>query len=68
MENERALNAKILTVTKKIQEQYPEIYDILNEMPVTIPDTKAPEINTKILKDYYESLVLLLNKYSAAQK
>jgi hypothetical protein len=36
----------------------------LEEMPVTIPDTKNPEMNIKTLQDYYNSLESLLKKYS----
>jgi hypothetical protein len=32
-------------------------------MPVTIPDIKKPEINSKELQDYIDSLAELLKKY-----
>ena len=32
-------------------------------MPVTIPTEENPEINTKILNNYYESLLRMLTTY-----
>jgi hypothetical protein len=46
-----------------ISEKYPELYENLGEMPVTIPDTKNPEINITNLKAYYESLTSMLGNY-----
>jgi hypothetical protein len=57
------LNAKILKITLKIQDQYPELYKYLEEMPVTIPDEKNPKITRYNLKKYYESLNASLSKY-----
>lgn len=62
-EIEKKLNAKILQITMTIREQYPELLKYLNEMPVTIPAEKNPEITLKILKTYYESLISVLAKY-----
>jgi hypothetical protein len=62
METEKELNARILALTMQIQEKHPELSKFLEEMPVTIPDVSNPEINVKILKDYYESLNNLLKK------
>lgn len=63
MESEKELNSKILEITMTIKEKYPELYENLEEMPVTIPDIENPEINIKNLKTYYESLKSLLKKY-----
>ena len=57
------LNSKILKITLTIQEKYPELSKYLNEMPVTIPNEKDPEINNKNLKEYYNSLSSLLQNY-----
>ena len=48
----------------KIRTDYPELSKYLEEMPTTIPDIKNPEINIKILQDYYNSLESLLKKYT----
>lgn len=62
-EAEKELNSKILEITLKINDQYPELSKYLEEMPVTIPIDNKPEITLKNLSAYYESLNVLLNKY-----
>lgn len=64
MENEKELNAMILSTTMKIKEKHPELARLLDEMPVTIPNEKHPEINIKVLKEYYDSLTKILEKYA----
>lgn len=56
-------NGKILHITLKIKLQYPELSKYLGETPITIPNKKYPEITSKILQDYYNSLTSLLNNY-----
>lgn len=63
MENEKELNARILSLTELIQEKYPEILKYLDEMPLTIPDQKKPKINVQTLSNYYDSLHNLLKKH-----
>lgn len=65
MEAEKELNAKILKVTMTIKEQHPELSKYIEEMPVTIPDEKHPEITLKILQAYYDSLNSIVDKYTA---
>lgn len=65
-EVESDLNSKILEVTMSIKAHYPELSKYLEEMPVTIPDEKNPEITLKNLSSYYESLNSILNKYKSA--
>jgi hypothetical protein len=60
---EKNLNAKILKITMTIMEQYPELSKYIEEMPVTIPNEKIPEITLDNLKTYFESLNTMLNKY-----
>lgn len=60
---EKDLTAKILKITLQINDKYPELSKYLEELPVTIPDEKKPEINIKNLQTYYESLNSILNKY-----
>jgi hypothetical protein len=64
METEKELNAKIMAITLEIQEKHPELSKYLEEMQVTIPDESNPEINIKILKEYYESLKSMLKEYT----
>ncbi|MDI5897543.1 hypothetical protein [Flavobacterium yafengii] len=63
MKTEKELNEAILKITMKIRNDYPELSKYLLEMPVTIPDISNPEINSKTLTDYYESLENMLKKY-----
>lgn len=63
MKTERELDTAILEITMKIKEQFPELSKYILEMPVTIPNVENPEINRKILQDYYDSLEVLLKDY-----
>ncbi len=63
MKSDKKLNSEILRITMTIQEKYPELSKYLGEMPVTIPDTKSPEINSDDLRAYYDSLNSLLKSY-----
>jgi 3-oxoadipate enol-lactonase len=62
---EKDLNSKIMAVTMKIKDHHPELSKYLEEMPVTVPTEKDPEISMHHLQTYYESLNSLLNKYKA---
>ncbi len=57
------LNSKILKITMRIKDDYPELSQYLEEMPVTVPTENDPEITLNHLKSYYESLISMLNKY-----
>lgn len=57
---EKELNEKILKITEKIRNNYPELLKHLNELTETIPAKENPEIN---LSKYYDSLVNLVKKY-----
>ena len=63
MKTEKELNEAILTKTLLIQEKFPELSKYIEEMPITIP-TNNPEINLKTLRDYYNSLENLMDKYA----
>ena len=67
MKTETEIEDAILKITMKIKTDYPELSKYLEEMPTTIPDVKNPEINIKILQDYYNSLESLLKKYNPKQ-
>lgn len=63
MKTEKMLNDDILKITMDIQNQYPELSKYLEEMPVTIPTEKKPEITAANLQSYYDSLQSVLTKY-----
>lgn len=64
MKTETEINDNILKITMTIRNEFPELMKFLNEMPITIPIEKSPEINIKILSDYFDSLVSLLRQYA----
>ena len=55
-------------MTLMIQDKYPELSKYIAEMPESIPNKKLPEINSKILKEYYDSLAVLVKNYSINHK
>ncbi|MES2836175.1 MAG: hypothetical protein V4667_01515 [Bacteroidota bacterium] len=63
VEMEADLNAKILKSTMTINEKYPELSKYIDEMPITIPDEKHPEITIQNLCSYLNTLNNVLNKY-----
>ncbi len=64
MKTEKELTENISKITMVIRDEFPELIKFLNEMPETIPDVEHPEINTKILQNYFNSLKNLLLKYA----
>ena len=64
MKTEAQLNADILKITMMIRNKYPELSKYILELPVTIPNVESPEINTKILADYYNSLEAIMKNYA----
>lgn len=63
MKTETQLNADILKITLMIREKYPELSMYISEMPVTVPNVESPEINAKILQDYFDSLNVIFKRY-----
>lgn len=63
MKTEKELNDDILEITMKIRNEHPELIKYLDELTITIPAKSSPEINRKVLEDYYQSLSKILIKY-----
>ncbi len=63
MKSTLELTRDIIKITLLIQEKYPELYEYLGEMPITIPNDKHPIVDNQNLNAYYESLVAMLNNY-----
>lgn len=57
------LTKEISELTLKIEQDYPELYQFLDENPDTIPCCQHPKLDTKNLSDYLESLKQLLNAH-----
>ena len=64
----QALLAEISKLTKIIETNYTELYQFLDENPLTIPSESHPTIDEKILKEYLESLKQLLKHHLETRK
>lgn len=64
MKTETDWDKDILRITLEIQKKYPELVKYLNEIPVKLTEKDSEEINIKNLKEYYNSLVSVVDKYS----
>ncbi len=58
----------ILTITMKIQQEFPELSKHLSEMPVSFSEKDNEEITIADLEDYYNSLDELLTDYKMTHK
>lgn len=65
MGNNRHLLEEITNLTYRIEKEYPELYQFLDESPMTLPTEAHPEVDTKVLKDYLEDLRQILARYKA---
>lgn len=63
LESEQDLTTRISELTSLIQEKYPELIPYLGEMPLTVPNEPSPEMNNKVLKDYYDSLYHIVKNH-----
>lgn len=68
MVTEKKINELIINITNCIHKNYPELVEYLDEMPITLPDQKHPELNVKSLTSYYNSLVNVVAEYEENQK
>ena len=59
---------EITQVTTNIETNYPELYQYLDENPVTIPSERHPAIDKEILKNYLETLKGLLKNHIETHK
>lgn len=63
LESEQDLSARIMQITTVIQDKYPELLPYIGEIPVTVPNDPTPQVNNKILKDYYDSLYQIVRNH-----
>lgn len=61
MNNLKNLLTEITQLTINIKTNYPEIYRILDENPLTIPVSDYPHIDKQTMEGYLESLKQLLS-------
>lgn len=62
MDTEKDLLVKIMLVTRKIQDEHPELCEFLSELPETVPSEEYHQIDVESLRNYLESLNELLEK------
>lgn len=60
------INTHILDTTLEIKDTFPELSKYIEEMPVTIPADKDPQIGEASLNEYENSLLELVNKYATS--
>jgi hypothetical protein len=68
MENSKKLISEITQLTKKIETNYPELYQYLDENPMTIPAESNPDININEFQKYLDSLRQLLKNHIETRK
>jgi len=63
MKELRNVIVEIEKLTTNIETNYPELYRILDENPMTIPSKKHPHIDQNAMQEYLESLKELLRHH-----
>jgi len=59
---------EISKLTTVIETNYPELYRILDENPMTLPVSKHPHMDKKVMQEYLESLKGLLEHHLETHK
>lgn len=68
MKKLNVLLTKITQLTNNIETNYPELYQFLDENPMTIPVSNHPHIDKTIMQEYLESLKQLLEHHIETHK
>ncbi|MFD2822538.1 hypothetical protein ACFS5M_02580 [Lacinutrix iliipiscaria] len=63
MKTTQQLLAEISELTREIETNFPEVYQHLDENPLTLANSPHPEVNDKALDNYLESLKNLIKHY-----
>ncbi|PNQ74810.1 hypothetical protein C1T31_01325 [Hanstruepera neustonica] len=63
MKSTQELLTEIARLIRDIETNYPEVYQYLDENPITIPNMEHPKVDRKELEDYLESLKQLISKH-----
>ncbi|MBK8627628.1 MAG: hypothetical protein IPN86_19300 [Saprospiraceae bacterium] len=53
----------IIRITTEIKTNYPELSKYVDEMPVSLNSINAEDKSPNNMKEYYESLEMLIKKY-----
>ncbi len=59
---------EITQLTTTIETNYPELYRILDENPMTLPVLNDPHMDKKVMQNYLESLKGLLEHHLETHK
>jgi hypothetical protein len=54
---------QINLLRSQIKTQYPELYNLLEEEPITIASKRYPDVSEKMLQNYLENLQELMKTY-----
>ena len=68
MKTLQSLENQIITLTTSIEVNYPELYALLDENPMTISTVVDPKMNISVMEDYLESLKQILKQYIKTYK
>jgi hypothetical protein len=68
MKKTHQLLKEITEITLKMEQEYPELYQYLDENPITIPNLSHPNLDTKVFSEYLVSLKGLLQHYIESHK
>lgn len=68
MNNLRHVLEEITQLTNNIETNYPELYNFLDENPMTIPAINHPHIDREVMLEYLESLKQLLKHHLETHK
>lgn len=68
MTNSMSIVTKITQLTSNIETNYPELYRILDENPLTLPNQSHPNLDLNTLTVYLESLKQLLKHHLETHK
>lgn len=63
MKKSQELLKEIVDLTNQIERQYPELYQFLDENPITLPEKENPNITNGTLEQYLTSLQELFKSY-----
>jgi hypothetical protein len=63
MKNFQNKITQILKITSTIAANYPELYAVLDETPLTIPTSENPNMTVNLMEEYLDSLKQILKKY-----
>ena len=62
METVHEWNERIISLIEALKKSRPELIGFLDEIKITLPDNKDPQINIGVLKEYFNELLNLQQK------